>query len=169
MKTLPLVKRDSTDMSPAMALEMRRPFRHWMTGNLAVVMVALAPMCAVETSDRPSSLRLLRHSRFGVAETVQLIEAAARDQGLSVLARVSGARPVIVLESKAGGTLVVMHGANSQPTAPMSMLVRAVEGGGADVLVASALRREPADWQGLPAAVAEDLAAMPAWVAQALA
>ena len=169
MKTFPFVQRFRTDVSPAMALEMRRPFRLWMTGSLAVVMAALGPMRAVEASERSSSLRLLRHSRFDVPETVLRIEAAARDRGLSVLARVSGAQPVIVLASKLGGTPVVMHEANSQPAVPMSMLVRAVEGGGTDVLVASNLRSAPADWQDLPATVVEDLAAMPAWVAQALA
>jgi len=51
----------------------------------------------------------------------------------------------------------------------MSMLVRPVEGGGTDVLVASHLRGEPADWPELPATVAEDLAALPGMVARALA
>ena len=147
----------------------RRPFRLWMTGSLAVVMAALIPMRDVNLTDRNSTLRLLRHSRFDVSETVLRIEAAARSQGLSVLARVAGARPVIVLASAVGGTLVVMDEANSQPAVPLSMVVHPVEGGGADVLVSLALRPEIADWHDLPAAVAHDLAALPAWVAQALA
>ena len=147
----------------------RRPFRLWMTGSLAVVMAALIPMREVNVSERNSTLRLLRHSRFDVSETVLRIEAAARTQGLSVLARVAGARPVIVLASAVGGTLVVMDEANSQPAVPLSVVVHAVEGGGADVLVSLALRAETADWHDLPAAVARDLAALPSWVAQALA
>ena len=155
----------NTATAPALS---KRPFRLWMTGSLAVVMAALIPMREVSATER-STLRLLRHSRFDVSETVQRIEAAARGQGLSVLARVAGARPVIVLASAVGGTLVVMDEANSQPAVPLSMVVHAVEGGGADVLVSLALRTEFADWHDLPAAVARDLAALPAWVAQALA
>ena len=158
----------ATATATAMA-STRRPFRLWMTGSLAVVMAALIPMRDVNLTDRNSTLRLLRHSRFDVSETVLRIEAAARSQGLSVLARVAGARPVIVLASAVGGTLVVMDEANSQPAVPLSMVVHPVEGGGADVLVSLALRPEIADWHDLPAAVAHDLAALPAWVAQALA
>jgi hypothetical protein len=169
MSTIPFFPRLRADAAPTAVIDVRRPFRLWMTGSLAVVMAALGPMCVAEASARGGSLRLLRHSRFDVPETVLRIESAARNRGLSVLARVSGARPVIVLASKVGGTLVVMHKADSQPAAPMSMLVRAVEGGGADVLVASHLLGEPADWLDLPAVVAEDLAALPGMVALALA
>ena len=168
MKTLPFIPRFRADTAPIATLESRRPFRFWMTGSLAVVMAAMVPMREVDAAER-SGLRLLRHSRFDVTETVLRIEAAARGRGLSVLARVSGARPVIVLACAAGGTLVVMQEAGSQPAVPMSMLVHAVAGGGADVLVTSTPGGEPADWQDLPVSVAEDLAALPGWVAQALA
>ena len=151
------------------ALVFKRPFRLWMTGSLAVVMAALIPMREINLNERNSTLRLLRHSRFDVSETLSRIEAAARSQGLSVLARIAGARPVIVLASAVGGTLVVMDEANSQPAVPLSVVVHAVEGGGADVLVSRALRVETTDWYDLPAAVARDLAALPSWVAQALA
>lgn len=177
MKTFPFVQRTRTDESPAATTATnaatattasKRPFRLWMTGSLAVVMAALSPMREVNATER-STLRLLRHSRFDVSETLQRIEDAARIQGLSVLARLAGARPVIVLASAVGGTLVVMDEADSQPAVPMSMMVRAVEGGGADVLVSRALRPEAADWHDLPATVARDLEALPSWVAQALA
>jgi len=152
-----------------MARVMGHPFRLWMTGSLAVVMAALGPMRMAQSSVRGSTLRLLRHSRFDVPETVLRIESAARARGLSVLARVSDAWPVIVLASSVGGTLVVMQEADSPPAAPMSMLVRPVEGGGADVLVASQLRGDATDWLELPATVVEDLAALPGMVASALA
>lgn len=153
---------------PVTTPEQRRPFRLWMTGSLAVVMAAMVPLRQAEAAEG-NGLRLLRHSRFDVTETVLRIEAAARGRGLTVLARVSGARPVIVLTCAAGGTLVVMQEADSPPAVPMSMLVHAVPGGGADVRFTSTLRGEPADWQDLPVSVADDLAALPAWVAQALA
>ena len=164
----PLVQRFRTEATPVAWLDARRPFRLWMTGSLAVVMAAVLPLREVHAAER-NGLRLLRHSRFDVTETVQRIEAAARDRGLAVLARVSGARPVIVLACTAGGTLVVMEKADSAPTVPMSMLVHAAAGGGADVLLTSGLSGMRADWHDLPVSVADDLAALPGWVAQALA
>ena len=166
MKARPFI-RATPAAAPVSGTEPRLPFRLWMTGSLAVVMAALLPMREVDASER-SSLRLLQHSRFDVTETVLRIEAAARGHGLSVLARTAGARPVIVFESKAGGTLVVMDDADSEPAVPMSMLVRAGESGGADVWVASTLAYGTFGWMGLPANVAEDLAALPDWVGQAL-
>jgi hypothetical protein len=168
MKKLRWIDRSRTGVIPGLVAESRRPLRLWMTGSLAVVMAALVPMRAADAEERGGYLRLLRHSRFDVTETVQRIEAAARDCGLSVLVRVSGARPVIVLASSVGGTPIVMHEADSQPATPMSMLVRAVEGGGAAVFIGSHLQGEPSDWPDLPVAVAEDLAALPGIVARAL-
>ena len=168
MKTLPFVQRFRADSSPIITPESHRPFRLWMTGSLAVVMAAMVPLRDVDAAER-KGLQLLRHSRFDVSETVQRLEAAARGRGLSVLARISGVRPVIVLACVAGGTLVVMEEADSPPAVPMSLLVHAVASGGADVLLTSRLSGRPVDWQGVPVSVAEDLAALPGWVAQALA
>ena len=167
MKTLPFVQRLRADPAGNVPFESRRPFRLWMTGSLAVVMAAMVPLRDVDATER-KGLQLLRHSRFDVSETVQRLEAAARGRGLSVLARVGVARPVIVLACMAGGTPVVMEDADSPPTVPMSLLVHAVVSGGADVLLTSRLRGRPGDWQGVPVSVAEDLAALPGWVAQAL-
>ena len=168
MKTLPFIHRFRADPSALISLESRRPFRFWMTGSLAVVMAAMVPLRDVDAAER-KGLPLLRHSRFDVSETVRRLEVAARGHGLSVLARIGGARPVIVLACVAGGTLVVMENADSPPTVPMSLLVHAVASGGADVLLTSRLSGRPGDWQGVPTSVAEDLAALPGWVAQALA
>jgi hypothetical protein len=142
----------------------RRPFRLWMTGSFAVVMAALVPLREVGAEERSTTLRVLRHSRFDVLETLQRIEDAARGQGLGVLARIGGARPVIVLSSKMGGTPVVMQDADSQPDVPLSVLVRAASDGGADVLIATDQRR----WAGFPSAAVDDLSALPGLVDQAL-
>ncbi len=168
MKTLPFIQRFRADPSTLITPESRRPFRFWMTGSLAVVMAAMVPLRDADANER-KGLQLLRHSRFDVSETVQRLEAAARGRGLSVLARINGVRPVIVLACVAGGTLVVMEDADSPPTVPMSLLVHAVASGGADVLLTSRLSGRPVDWQGVPISVADDLAALPGWVAQALA
>lgn len=139
-----------------------------MTGSLAVVMAALIPMRDVSDSDRSHSMRVLRHSRFDVNETVQRIEQSARLQGLSVLVRMGGSRPVIVLASSVGGTLVVMDGATSVLDVPLSVMVLAGDQGGADVLIASASSARPERWLELPQAVADDLAALPGLVDRAL-
>ncbi len=150
-------------------VEPRRPFRLWMTGSLAVMMAAVIPMRDVSEAERSHVTRLLRHSRFSVAETLQRIEAAARDAGLAVLALLPGARPVLVLASSVGGTLIVMDEANSRPAMPLSMMVREHAGGGADVLVASAVSAGGQHaWLDLPPAVADDLAALPGLVDRAL-
>jgi uncharacterized protein (DUF302 family) len=139
-----------------------------MTGSLAVVMAALLPVRDVSDNDRSSSKRVLRHSRFDVNETVLRIEQSARLHGLSVLARIDGLRPVIVLASSVGGTLVVMDGTTSALDVPLSVMVRAGEQGGSDVLITSASAAEPARWLELPPAVADDLAALPGLVERAL-
>jgi uncharacterized protein (DUF302 family) len=151
------------------ALDKHRPIRWWMTGSLAVVMAALTPPSDAADTDREHPMRVLRHSRFGVDETVLRIENSARQHGLSVLARMDGSHPVIVLESSVGGTLVVMNsGANASLDMPLSVMVRAGSGGGADVLIAAAPPGSRERWSELPQAVADDLAALPALVESAL-
>jgi hypothetical protein len=171
MKKLKFARR-WRDLPPAALapLEGRRPFRLWMTGSLAVVMAAMIPLRDLPEAERERSMRVLRHSPFGVTETVHRIEAAARDRGLPVLAVLPGSRSVLVLSSTAGGTPVVMDDADSQPAVPLSLMVLARRGGGADVLI-GIVPGAPArrDLRDLPPAVAEDLAALPGLVDRALA
>jgi len=153
----------------APGIKARRPFRLWMTGSLAVVMAAMIPLRDVSQAERSQAMRLLRHSRFDVSETLQRIELAARDQGLSVLARVPGSPPGLVLASSIGGTLVVMDDADSRPAMPLSLMVSAAAGGGADVLIAAAQPDSAAsDWSELPASVADDLREFPSLIDRAL-
>jgi uncharacterized protein (DUF302 family) len=170
MNTLPFLRRWRRSRSGALApLRIRRPFRLWMTGSLAVVMAASIPVRDVDDIERSGTMRVLRHSRFGVDETLQRIEAVARDRGLPALARMSGERPLLVLSSSIGGTLVLMQDADSHPAMPLSVLVREGVGGGADVLVASApLRRAALAWPDLPSQVAEEIVALPMLVDRAL-
>ena len=156
-------------LAPARSvLEVQRPFRLWMTGSLAVVMAAMIPLRDVSDSDRSNLMRVVRHSRFGVNETVLRIEDSARQHGLSVLARIDGLRPVIVLASSVGGTLVVMDGATSALDVPLSVMVRADAAGGAEVLITSRSAVGTDRWAELPPAVADDLAALPGLVDRAL-
>ena len=153
----------------------RRPFRLWMTGSLAVVMAAMIPMRAMAEMaemaefDRSQPARVLRHSRFNVGETLQRIEFAARDRGLSVLARLPGDRSVLVLASSVGGTLVVMDEADSRPAMPLSLVVSMASDGGADVMIGSDRRAASiCDWSEVPPSVADDLRALPGVVERAL-
>jgi hypothetical protein len=148
----------------------RRPFRLWMTGSIAVVMAALLPARAPAETERNETHRVLRHSRYGVVETVQRIEAAALSQGLSVLARVaSSQQPVIVLESSVGGTLVVMDEANARVNIPFSLQVRESADGGADVLLALPADAALGEWEHVPERVVADLALLPELVDRAVA
>jgi uncharacterized protein (DUF302 family) len=147
--------------------ELRTPFRLWMTGSLAVVMASLCTGRGVLDDQRlAGSMRLLRHSPYGVKETVQRIEQAARERGQSVLARLGEAGTVLVLSASMGGTPVVMTRKDSPPDMPLSVQVRLSADGGADVWVAAA-GIDPV-MAGLPAAVAEDVAALPALLERAL-
>ncbi len=147
-------------------LRNRRPFRLWMTGSLAVVMASLCSGRGVLDDERLcASMRVVRHSPFGVTETVQRIEAAALERGQAVIARMEGAGSVIVLASSMGGTPVMVR-AGASPDVPLSVQVRSTSDGGADVLVAEALGY---GWDELPAPAADDLAALPALLERALA
>ena len=150
-------------------VDMHRPFRLWMTGSLAVVTAAMIPLRDAAEPERSHALRVLRHSRFTVGETLQRIEFAARDHGLSVLAMLPGAPPTLVLAASIGGTLVVMDEADSRPAMPLSLVVREASDGGADVLVADGWRDDEAsDWSELPPSVVADLQALPNVVERAV-
>jgi hypothetical protein len=136
-----------------------------MTGSLAVIMAAFAPQRGWTDDDTRGAERVLRHSRYGVVETAQRIEDAARHHGLTVLARMGGARPMIVLASSQGGTPVVMDAASSRLAVPMSVHLREAADGGADVSVAVA---EGEGWSELPSAVAAELEALPVLLERAL-
>jgi hypothetical protein len=144
--------------------ELHKPHRLWMTESYAVLMAALGPLQGCRSVAGPT----VRHSPYSVDETVQRIEAGARQQGLSVLAELDGTEPVIVFGSSIGGTPVVMDHADSRPAIPLSLGVRQCAGGGADVLLAAAARDCASDWADLPAQVTDDLAALPKWVDLAL-
>lgn len=149
--------------------QVRRPFRLWMTGSIAVVMAALLPARAAAESEQNETHRVLRHSRYGVTETVQRIEAAARSQGLSVLARLAASQhPVIVFESSVGGTLVVMDESNARVEIPFSLQVREGADGGADVLLATLADSAPGQWEDVPERVVADLALLPGLVDRAV-
>ena len=139
-----------------------------MTGSLAVVMMALMPGRFATGEERPRSAKVSRPSPYGVDETVQRIEATALSDGLSVLVRLDGARPVIVLASSVGGTPVVLDENDARPDMPLAVQVRAVAAGGSEVWIAASAEAADSDWTELPAGVAEDLARLPGMVERAL-
>lgn len=140
-------------------------FRFWMTGSVAVVMAALcyARLPARDTEDdkHGSTPRALRHSAFGVGETVLRIESAVRERGLTVIARLDGAQPVLVLGSAGGVTPVLMRDPDSPPDVLYAVHLREGDDGRAEVYLGEAT-------PGLPQEVARDLAALPALLDGAL-
>lgn len=145
-----------------------RPFRCWMTGSFAGITAATL-RGSQGSAQGGSEWRVLRHSRYGVGETVQRIVAAARLQGLSVLAVLPGPGQLLVLASSVGGTVMVMDRADSAPEMPLSMLVRAGADGGCDVwVVVLAENRAQRLWDELPRAAADDVHALPQVVEYAL-
>jgi hypothetical protein len=157
-----------TEATAPAAASRRRPPRRWMTGSLAVVMMAWMPGRFAVGEERPRSAKVSRSSPYGVEETVQRIEATALSDGLSVLVRLDGARPVIVLASSVGGTPVVLEDSGTHADMPMAVQVRAGAGGGSEVLIAACAEATDSDWTELPAGVADDLARLPAMLARAL-
>jgi uncharacterized protein (DUF302 family) len=144
---------------------MKHPFRFWMTGSVAVVMAALGIGRGAMAHER--SPHSSQASRFRVMETVQRIEACAPQHGLSVFTKVCKGDgrdefTLIVFESAAGGTPVLMEGPESQPEVPLAVVVRADAAGGTEVLIAGE------DWDDLPPSVARDLTELPMLVADAL-
>jgi len=145
------------------------PFRFWMTGCLAVVMSALGTSRGAHAGERSA---LSQTSRYRVPETAARIEACARKRGLHVFARVDHGVPqrdaeqdesaLIVFESSAGGTPVLMEGPESTPEVPLSVYVRSDGRGDTEVLFNSS------DWGDLPANVMRDLTELPVVVADAL-
>lgn len=168
MKNKPDIPRAPHHSSPYRAGTPRRPYRIWMSGSVAVVMAALLPLRNSTASLVDALGGSLRHSRFSVIETVKRIEETALRHGLTVLARTGGDRPVIVLASSAGGTLVVMNEGNSQPDVPLSVQVRESHGGGADVWISAGPSQFGDEWRDLPAALAHDLVSLPSLVDSAL-
>jgi uncharacterized protein (DUF302 family) len=145
---------------------MKHPFRFWMTGSVAVVMTTAGVGRAV-AQDRPLS----QSSRFRVLETVQRIEACAQKHGLSVFARLDHQpKPyeerddstLIVFESSAGGTPVLMESPGAAPEVPLAVCVRSGPQGDTEVLFTGS------DWEDLPPTVARDLTELPILVADAL-
>ncbi len=139
-----------------------KPHRLWMTESFAVVMAALSSA----RDSRGARSQVLRRSPYSVGETLLRIEAEALNQGLSVLVEWNGAYPVLVLGSSIGGTPVMMNRADSRPCVPLSVGIRECADG-AEVLLADADDVDT-DWGDLPTAVADDIAAMPRWVQNAL-
>ena len=145
---------------------MSKPFRIWMTGCVAVVMAALGTgrdAAAVEAEG------VKRLSRFGVAETVQRLQAGASSRGFSVFTSLQHAATrdvrsstVIVFEPSRGGTPVWMELDSATPRLPLTLRVMLDAAGSTQVLVSDSL---PDD---LPADVAQDLVQLQGLVSDAL-
>ena len=145
---------------------MSKPFRIWMTGCVAVVMAALGTGRAYSAADAEG---FKRASRFGVAETVQRLQAGASSHGFSVFTslqhaatRDAASSTVIVFESSRGGTPVWMEQGSATPRLPLTLRVLLDAAGSTQVLMSDSL---PDDF---PADVAQDLVQLHGLVSDAL-
>ena len=152
---------------------MPRPFRFWMTGCVAVVLAAVGGTRVVAAERSLQST----NSRYGVVETVERIEACARQHGLGVFARMAepasastiapefsrGQHAVLVFASGPGGPPVRLTAAAARPDWVKPVLNPFYASGGVEVLMPNE------DWSGLPPDVAHDVAELPRVVAEALA
>jgi hypothetical protein len=145
------------------------PFRLRMTSSLAVVMLSVFSARPGLRGDRPAPTRVMRHSPYGVDETLRRIELAVREQGLTIMARLGADHhPVIVLASSVGGTPVLMSENDSHPDMPLSVQIRASFFGGSDVVMVCPSRSADTDWCDLPDSVIHDIASLPQLVEAAL-
>ena len=145
---------------------MSKPFRIWMTGCVAVVMAALG---ASRASAAVEAEGIKRVSRFGMAETVQRLQAGASSHGFSVFTSLQHAATrdvasstVMVFEPSRGGTPVWMELDSATPRLPLTLHVVLDAAGSTQVLMSDAL---PDD---LPADVAQDLVQLQGLVSDAL-
>jgi hypothetical protein len=150
---------------------MKNPFRLWMTGGIAVLVAAVGGLRGDGDDER---LTLARISRYGMAETVQRIEASAQRHGMHVLVCLPQARPdaagdarcVLVLESTQGGTPVVMEREGARPDLLLSVTLQRRRTGGTEVFVHEGLTGDLPE--GLSAALRHDLADLPRVLEEAL-
>lgn len=152
------------------------PVRFWRTGAIAVVMAALGSARAMPPDQRQM---LSRPSPFGVAQTAQRIEAAARKHGLGVLLRVrqplaqtwwrpmQASAMVLVLESAEGGTPVLMQGEGDtlHSELPLRIEVQPHDDGTSRILTPAHFGEQ---LEVLPPGLVEDLAGLPDVVSSAL-
>ena len=143
---------------------MRKPFRFWMTGGVAIMVAAVGGSRSYAAEERVSA----RTSRYGVSETVQRIDASAQRHGMHVLACLphGEAGCVLVLESSQGGTPVQMAREGDAPDLLLSVTLQPTRSGGTEVFVREEVAGELPE--GLSAEVKGDLAELPKLVDEAL-
>ena len=150
---------------------MKKPFRFWMTSGVAIMVAAVGGGRTYAAEERSAPSRV---SRYGVAETVQRIEASAQRHCMHVLAclpqtrnEITGeASYVLVLESSQGGTPVQMSREGAKPDLLLSVTLQPALSGGTDVFLnEGALGELP---EGLSAQVQHDVAGLPGLVDEAL-
>ena len=152
-------------MPPANAQAFTPPWRYWVTGCMAVVMLSL-------TEARAQSNGLItRASRFSVKETLQRIEATATARGLTIFARIDHggeaaraglsmrATQLLVLGNPKGGTPVMQAAPSAAIDLPLKVLVAEKADGTTEVSINDG--RWLAERHGLPSELVKNVSALP--------
>jgi uncharacterized protein (DUF302 family) len=118
--------------------------RYWMTGCMALVLMAAGRLPEVPDSEDAADSKagwVTLNSKHGLDDTVSKLQAAARSRGMSILAKVapqqraggqdSAKAPalVLVLGDHDGHTPVVQDSSNASPHLPMKVLVKTLRDG----------------------------------------
>lgn len=120
--------------------------RYWMTGCMALVLVAAGRMADVPDSEDAADSKagwVTLTSKHGLDDTVKKLTAVARSRGMSIMAKVAPQRAggqaqdqqakassfVLVLGDHEGHTPVVQDGANASPHLPMKVLIKTLRDG----------------------------------------
>ncbi|MDI1259737.1 hypothetical protein [Aquabacterium sp.] len=121
--------------------------RYWMTGCMALVLMAAGRLPELRDSEDASDSKIgwvTLTSKHSLDDTVSKLMQAARSRGMSVMAKVSPQRPggqdmsqapalVLVLGDTDGHTPVVQDTANAEPHLPMKLLVETQRDGSTTV------------------------------------
>lgn len=140
--------------------------RYWMTGCMALVLVSASPIIRARDDERTQKGWISMVSKHSPRDTVRLLEQAAREQGMSVFAKLpwcdarteieqpvdeAAQAQVLVLGSEPDLTPAVQAGAGSNIQLPLELIVATRPDGTTEVLVhdVAALTRGqevPAEW-----------------------
>lgn len=151
-----------------------RMTRYWMTGCMAVVMMAANQAQTRKSGDNASRKHTLsRASRYSLKTTIGRIQQAARDSGMGIFANVEGSgdeahvEQILVLSDPSGATPIVQDAwSHSELGLPLEVRVSEMEDGTSVVTIIDAAFLE--ETHTLPQDVVRSVSQLPHLIEVAL-